>query len=352
MASTQYGETEMEAEYQNMNMGEDDGYIMYEGGAEDLEEFDDRWCLVGRFLTERTIDFQAMQHKMASLWRPVRGLFVKELDPNCFLFQFYHEMDIDRVIEGSPWTFDRVPLVFERLKSGDNPRMVVLNHLDFWVQLHDITSGFKSVSVAKDIGNYIGKFLKTDPNDFKSVWRDYLRIRVSICVDVPLKKSMKLQKRNGPICYVKFRYEDLTTFYFVYGILGHFERFCEKAFDTPPHLLTKPYDIELKATPRRRNHTIGAKWLKPTMAKRTDNSTPIVGNPVSMLRPSTTGNHSSANGGNLGGNPIISDGDREDFVEEVMSCNNASYEGQLGVLKKERLLLKIIWGEIWRRRLF
>ncbi|XP_030479412.2 uncharacterized protein LOC115696660 [Cannabis sativa] len=345
MASNQYGENEMETEYQNMNMGEDeDGFLMYEGETEDLEEFDDRWCLVGRFLTERTIDFQAMQHKMASLWRPVRGLFVKELDPNRFLFQFYHEMDIERVIEGSPWTFDRVPLVFERLKSGDNPRMVVLNHLDFWVQLHEMTSGFKSVTVVKDIGNYIGKFQKTDPNDFKGVWRDYLRVRVSVCVDAPLKKRMRLQMKNGPICNVKFKYEDLTTFCFVCGVLGHSERFCEKAFDTPPHLLTKPYNIELKAAPCRRNHTIGSKWLKPTMAKREENPAPYVGIPTSVLRPSMAGNQGSVIGGNHGENSIISDGDREIVAEEIRREIDGSKESQLGVSKKGKTINESFMG--------
>lgn len=76
-------------------------------------KIDLRWCLVGKFLTESTIDFQAMQHKMASLWRPGRGMYVKQLEPDRFLFQFYHELDIKRVIEGSPWTFGRFHLVFE-----------------------------------------------------------------------------------------------------------------------------------------------------------------------------------------------------------------------------------------------
>ena len=57
---------------------------------------------MGRFLTDSAIDFQAMQHKMASLWKPRRGMFVKPLEANRFMFQFYHEIDIKRVVEGSP----------------------------------------------------------------------------------------------------------------------------------------------------------------------------------------------------------------------------------------------------------
>lgn len=43
------------------------GGITYEENEEGLSEIDTRWCLVGFFLRESSIDFQAMHHKMASL---------------------------------------------------------------------------------------------------------------------------------------------------------------------------------------------------------------------------------------------------------------------------------------------
>lgn len=64
---------------------------MYEEFTEEaLSEIDVRWCLVGRFLTDSPIDFQAMQHKMTSLWKPGRGVYVKEIEPNGYIFKFYH----------------------------------------------------------------------------------------------------------------------------------------------------------------------------------------------------------------------------------------------------------------------
>uniref|UniRef100_A0A803PRW0 Reverse transcriptase domain-containing protein n=1 Tax=Cannabis sativa TaxID=3483 RepID=A0A803PRW0_CANSA len=129
---------------------DDEEGLLFDNVSDDLSEIDDRWLLVGRFLTNRPIDFQAMQNKIATLWQPGRGLYVKELEPNLFLFQFYHEVDIERVIEGSPWTFDRAPLVFERVKTGENPRQVALLHLELWVQLHNMTTGFISERIIQD----------------------------------------------------------------------------------------------------------------------------------------------------------------------------------------------------------
>lgn len=45
-------------------------------------------CLNGKFLTKGVLDFQAMQKTLAALWRPGRGVYIKELDTNLFLFQF------------------------------------------------------------------------------------------------------------------------------------------------------------------------------------------------------------------------------------------------------------------------
>lgn len=56
--------------------------ITYAENEDGLSEIDTKFCLVGRFLTESTIDFQAMQHKMASLWRPGKGMYVKQLEAN------------------------------------------------------------------------------------------------------------------------------------------------------------------------------------------------------------------------------------------------------------------------------
>lgn len=52
------------------------------------------WSLVGRFATNRHINFYAMKSMMASIWMLVMEIWVKELGPNRFLFEFYHERDM------------------------------------------------------------------------------------------------------------------------------------------------------------------------------------------------------------------------------------------------------------------
>ncbi|KAK1379781.1 hypothetical protein POM88_026525 [Heracleum sosnowskyi] len=155
---------------------------------------DAKLCLMGRFITEGVVDFPSMKQTLAALWRPGRGVHIRDIDVNLYLFQFYHEIDVKRVVDGSPWSFNRKVLVIARMKEGDVPRGVRLNSLDLWVQIHDLRAGFMTERIVKEVGNYIGCFVESCPRNFTGVWKEYLRVRVTVDLSKPLKRRMKIRK--------------------------------------------------------------------------------------------------------------------------------------------------------------
>ncbi|XP_074378089.1 uncharacterized protein LOC141719608 [Apium graveolens] len=163
----------------------------------DAYGFDANLCVVGRFLIEGRVDFQALQQTLAALWNPGRGVYIKELEINLYLFQFYHEVDVKRIMEGCPWSFNRRALVMKRLTVGDNPRNVMLDKMEIWVQVYDLKVGFMSESILQSVGNNIGSFVSSYPSNFNGVWREYFRIRVALDVNVPLKRRMKIKQSNN-----------------------------------------------------------------------------------------------------------------------------------------------------------
>lgn len=56
------------------------------GAEEDVFTGNVKLCLVGRFLNEGIMDVTAMKQTLALLWRPGRGVYIKEVDPNLFIF--------------------------------------------------------------------------------------------------------------------------------------------------------------------------------------------------------------------------------------------------------------------------
>lgn len=170
---------------------------------------------------------------MASVWQPVKGVCISILSPSLYKFQFFHEMDVHRVLQDGPWTFDQHLLVLASLDFGTVPQQVPLFLVNFWVQAHDIPSGFMSEKVAQDIGNFVGIFVEIDPNNFSSSWFSYLRFKISLDIRKPLKRRMKIIKSGAIGSWITFKYEKLPTFCFFCGIIGHSDKFCAKFFDFP-----------------------------------------------------------------------------------------------------------------------
>ena len=59
-------------------------------------------CLVGRFLIDHSINYNSMQNRMMDLWRPVKGIMIKDIGDSLFMFHFYHIVDLQRIFEGGP----------------------------------------------------------------------------------------------------------------------------------------------------------------------------------------------------------------------------------------------------------
>ncbi|MBA0878623.1 hypothetical protein Goshw_013947 [Gossypium schwendimanii] len=127
-------------------------------------------------------------------FRTLRGISISDLGEKRFLFRFYIEMDIERVIQGNPWTFINHLLVFHRLEKGEDPLQVSLSFVDFWA----LAFGLKKI-----------------------LW-----VRVRVDVRIPLKHKKRTALSPHQYFYARFQYKRLTLFCFICGNLGHGKSFC------------------------------------------------------------------------------------------------------------------------------
>ncbi|XP_074324082.1 uncharacterized protein LOC141661000 [Apium graveolens] len=211
---------------------------------------------------------------MAALWKPGKGVYIKELDTNLYLFQFFHEVDVKRVMEGCPWSFNRRALVMAHLKEGENPRSVDLNSMELWVQVHDLNPGYMSKKILKGIGNYICQHVSNRQSNFNGVWKEYLRILVSINLNNPLKRRMKMKMNGDEWFWVSFKYENVPLFCFICRIVGHSEKYCSKLFELEAEEIIKPYGPWIHAPFRGQVEPIGAKWLRTNITTGINNQSP------------------------------------------------------------------------------
>ncbi|XP_031127633.1 uncharacterized protein LOC116029731 [Ipomoea triloba] len=221
------------------------------------------WPLVGRFLTAKLVKLEYMRQVMASVWKPVKGVQVTELQPNLFMFVFFHASDMHYVIDEGPWSFENCTLVCQPVKDGVLLVNVPLDSVDMWVQLHDLPYGYTSSTILEQIGNYLGTFVKGDDRFAGAPWLDFYRIRVAMPVHKPIKRRMKLLKRDKTWCWVSFKYERLHGFCFFCGMMGHTYKFCLKAREAAGSVEQYPFGPDLRAGSRRGPRAVGESWLVP-----------------------------------------------------------------------------------------
>jgi len=100
------------------------------------------------------------------------------------------------VLDDGHWSFDNYTLVCRQVKDSVLPGDVPLDSIDMWVQLHDVPISYISSAILEQIGNYLGRYVKSDERFAGTPWLDFYRIRVALPVNKPLKRRMKLLKRD------------------------------------------------------------------------------------------------------------------------------------------------------------
>lgn len=132
---------------------------------------------------------------------------IHDLGNQRYSFVFFHAMDLQKVVEGGPWSFEQSPLVCHCLEGIEIANTVLLNRMAIWVQVYDLPSGILTERVLQSIGNHIGMFVKVDSANTNGGWKQYVRIRVALDIEQPLKRRMKLKRDNGVWNWINFKYE-------------------------------------------------------------------------------------------------------------------------------------------------
>ncbi|MBA0879099.1 hypothetical protein Goshw_007721 [Gossypium schwendimanii] len=133
-------------------------------------------CLVGRCLTDSVVYFPSLRNTLANLWHPIGGICITKIRET--------------------------------------------------IQVHDLPPGLMSASMAKQFGDFCGRFIEYDTSILTLGIQHYMRIRVCLNVTAPLKRKKKVQIRKSMVVYAQFKYEKLSLFCFICGKLGHGESYC------------------------------------------------------------------------------------------------------------------------------
>lgn len=204
-----------------------------------------------------------MQNVLALIWRPKKGMEIYDLGGHRYLFVF---LSCIRFTEGhgwGPWTLEQSLLLYHKLEGNENAHLVKLNKMKIWVQVYDLLSGMLSNKILESIGNYVGTFIKSDPQNLNGSWKLFSRIIVAMDVEKPIIRRMRIKREGGEWTWINFKYERLSNFCFLCGLMGHSDRDCGVVYANPNKIVERSYGTWLRALVRGgKNQNIGVRWLR------------------------------------------------------------------------------------------
>jgi hypothetical protein len=249
---------------ERLTLEEEDEELEVEIGdnSEGNKEINLAWCFAGRFLTNRPIRVDMMKIAMAGVWCPVRGVTIKDIGAGVFVFQFHHHLDVQKVLKGGPWFFNKHMLILGSMAQMTQPEQVPLYSVPFWVQVHNLPAGAMSEKNGRQIAESMGEFLEYDAKNNSNFWRKFMRIRVMLDVRRPLKRTKRLKKPGGGVQEVQFNYERLGMFCYYCGLLGHTDESCDLLFSAEFDDGVRKWGPEVRVEFRKPRDGGGGRWLR------------------------------------------------------------------------------------------
>ncbi|XWS65469.1 hypothetical protein CRYUN_Cryun05aG0115400 [Craigia yunnanensis] len=103
------------------------------------------------------------------------------------------DSDKQRVIDGSPWSFDKQLLTIKESDGNLRTSVYVFGIALFWVRIHGLPFNLMSKEVVVRIGRKLGALQTVDT---MSAWGKYMRVRVELDINKPWRRFVTIA---GPL---------------------------------------------------------------------------------------------------------------------------------------------------------
>ena len=89
--------------------------------------------MVARFFIGRVLSIEAVAHTFKLLWHTKKGFKVLDMGDNRLLFVFSDESDVEKVLAGEPWSFDKNLVALKKVPWHTEVKGLVFDKASFWI---------------------------------------------------------------------------------------------------------------------------------------------------------------------------------------------------------------------------
>ena len=116
--------------------------------------------LAAKFFMKRVVNAKAVARTFKPLWKLCAELKIHGIGGNLLLFEFDDTIDLERVLEFEPWTYDKSLVVFQRAVDAKSTPLLAFNSIYFWVQLHNVLTTSLTPETGEAVGSSIGTIVQ------------------------------------------------------------------------------------------------------------------------------------------------------------------------------------------------
>nr|POE66594.1 hypothetical protein CFP56_32803 [Quercus suber] len=112
--------------------------------------------LAGKFLTKRVLNVEAITRTFKPLWKHTGELKIRDVWKNILLFEFEDNLDLERVLEFEPWSYDKSLVIFQKAFDAESAPTLDFSHTTFWLQIHNVPKRLLTQETGKAVGKTLG----------------------------------------------------------------------------------------------------------------------------------------------------------------------------------------------------
>ena len=183
--------------------------------------------MAGKFFTKRVLNVDVVARTFKPLWRPRGELKIRDMGGNILLFEFEDCLDLERVLELEPWSYDKHLVVFQRTLVAEAAPLLDYSHSSFWIQIHNVPNHLLTPETGESVGRMLGRVIQVaDPED-DGAGGEFLRVRLSLDISRRLPRCCKLRANGNLVGWVGLKYERLLNYCYWCDHVSHGEKDCE-----------------------------------------------------------------------------------------------------------------------------
>ena len=117
----------------------------------------EKFSIVAKFLTRWAINMEIIAKAFTPLWTTRNGFKIQDFGDHRILFSLDNKEDVDKILEGEPWSFDKHLVVMSRYENEAPLEEIQFVKTKLWVQVHEIPFKYMTIKVAKKICSVLGE---------------------------------------------------------------------------------------------------------------------------------------------------------------------------------------------------